>query len=88
MGEIEVEDDAMAPERLFFNYLTVAYKLFLAGDDDFSEAEGLLEQEFEKRNATTHAEIERLEKESDVYTQQIEKLNQQEVRKGRYIEAY
>ena len=76
-GEIEVEDDdANVSERLFFEYLTVAYRLFLAGDDDFSEAETQLEGEFDQRNAKVLSEIERLERESDVFARELEGLNE------------
>ncbi|KAG5440845.1 hypothetical protein PCK2_000144 [Pneumocystis canis] len=38
-------------EKIFFDYLTKAYRVFLSGDDDFSEMEKELEQEFDKLHA-------------------------------------
>ncbi|KTW28867.1 hypothetical protein T552_01496 [Pneumocystis carinii B80] len=64
-GEINVDDNNdNHAEKIFFDYLTKAYRVFLSGDDDFSEMEKELEQEFDKRNDEILSVIERIEKEN------------------------
>lgn len=47
-------------ERLFFDYLCKAYKLFLAGNDDFDDLVSDLSANFEKQNENVLQEIEDL----------------------------
>lgn len=63
-------------ERLFYNYLIKAYRVFLAGDDDFTEMDKDLAHEFDKRNESLMAEIENLEKTAESLQRTIEELVQ------------
>ncbi|KAG4305374.1 hypothetical protein PORY_000930 [Pneumocystis oryctolagi] len=73
--EIYVDDNNdNEAERIFFDYLTKAYRVFLSGDDDFSEMEKELELEFEKRNEEILLIIERLEKENETLSETIKNI--------------
>ena len=75
-GEIEIEDETNQSELLFFEYLTKAYQLFLAGSDDFTEAEKEMQQEFERRNEFALSEVERLSIEKDEVKGELEDLDE------------
>jgi|SRR5579862_5494929 len=80
MGEIVPEEyDNNFHERVFFDYLADAYSSFLAGNDDFSESERQLEQQFDNRNAERLADIERLQEENDQLLKELSQLNYDQV---------
>lgn len=49
-----------SPERVFFEYLLKAYKLFLGGSDSFDHLIAELGGNFERRNESTYREVEGL----------------------------
>lgn len=49
-----------SPERVFFEYLLKAYKLFLGGSDSFDHLIAELGSNFERRNESTYREVEGL----------------------------
>ncbi len=76
-GEIEPEEVGdNHSEKIFFNYLTKAYQVFLAGADDFSEMEKELEQAFDKRNGHILSEIERLGDDNDRLEKELADMNE------------
>lgn len=51
-------------ERLFFDYVTKAYHIWMAGQDDYSQLNEELSRNFDEKNAATLVAIEQLEKEN------------------------
>ena len=49
------------PERIFFDYLSKSYKVFLAGNDDFEAMLQDLRINFEQKNSIVSADLSRLE---------------------------
>jgi SMC interacting uncharacterized protein involved in chromosome segregation len=75
-GEIASEEfDHNFHERIFFDYLSESYAQFFGGQDDFSECERQLEQQFDARNAERLADIERLQDENDQLNRELMQLN-------------
>lgn len=79
------------PERIFFDYLTKSYKVFLAGNDDFDAMVQELGQNFEQKNAIVSAELQRLsesvavlEKEYQSFVSEESPLNKAEREKNIY----
>ncbi|KTW31703.1 kinetochore-associated Ndc80 complex subunit NDC80 [Pneumocystis jirovecii RU7] len=73
--EIDIDDNNdNDAEKIFFDYLTKAYRVFLSGDDDFSEMEKELEHEFDKRNEEILSVIEHLEKENESLSETIKNI--------------
>lgn len=75
-GELENKGDVPSDEKIFFDYLTQAYKVFLAGDDDFEEMEKELADNFDRKNDQTIKENDRLERENDVLQKQLSNLQE------------
>ena len=75
--EIPVEEcEVDNPDKLYFDhFLTKAYQVFLAGADDYTEMEKELENESDKQNETTLAEIERLEDDNERLDKELHALN-------------
>jgi len=61
-------------EQLFFAYLSRAYGVFLAGEDDFTEMEKELADNFDRKNEHTLKEIEKLEAENEDLLAQVKTL--------------
>lgn len=76
-GEIPVDDsEAENPDKLYFDhFLTKAYQVFLAGADDYSEMERELENESDRQNESTLAEIERLEDDNQRLDKELHDLD-------------
>lgn len=79
------------PERIFFDYLTKSYKVFLADNDDFDAMVQELGQNFEQKNAIVSAELQRLsesvavlEKEYQSFVSEESPLNKAEREKNIY----
>lgn len=79
------------PERIFFDYLTKSYKVFLAGNDDFDVMVQELGSNFEQKNAIVSSELKRLsesvsilEKEYQSFVSEESPLNKAEREKNIY----
>lgn len=79
------------PERIFFDYLTKSYKVFLAGNDDFDAMVQELGQNFEQKNALVSTDLARLsesvsilEKEYQSFVSEESPLNKAEREKNIY----
>lgn len=79
------------PERIFFDYLTKSYKVFLAGNDDFDAMVQELGRNFEQKNAIVSSDLTRLsesvsilEKEYQSFVSEESPLNKAEREKNIY----
>ena len=79
------------PERIFFDYLTKSYKVFLAGNDDFDAMVQELGRNFEQKNSIVSADLARLsesvsilEKEYQSFVSEESPLNKAEREKNIY----
>ena len=79
------------PERIFFDYLTKSYKVFLAGNDDFDVMVQELGRNFEQKNSIVSVDLNRLnesvtglEKEYQSFVSEESPLNKAEREKNIY----
>ena len=79
------------PERIFFDYLTKSYKVFLAGSDDFDVMVKELGRNFEQKNEIVSSDLTRLlesvsalEKEYQTFVSEESPLNKAEREKNIY----
>jgi kinetochore protein NDC80 len=79
------------PERIFFDYLSKSYKVFLAGNDDFDAMITELGSNFEQKNSIVSADLSRLsesvallEKEYQSFVSEESPLNKAEREKNIY----
>eukprot|EP00004_Rigifila_ramosa_P011480 TRINITY_DN2458_c0_g1_i1.p1 TRINITY_DN2458_c0_g1~~TRINITY_DN2458_c0_g1_i1.p1 ORF type:complete len:630 (-),score=148.24 TRINITY_DN2458_c0_g1_i1:5-1894(-) len=67
----ERESGTDSPERLFFDYVTKAYELFLSGQDDFEPLDRQLAAAFDQKHGDTSAQLQRLTQEVDQMEAQL-----------------
>jgi kinetochore protein NDC80 len=79
MSNILQNDSPNYAEKLFFDFLSKAYGVFLAGNDDFEPLEQEMAYNFEQRNADTIREIERLREENEQLRKELEALDEKNV---------
>lgn len=80
--EVTAENDEQAnsePEKIFLDYLSRTYDLFLDGDDNFEEMEQDMRRAFDNKNEWTKAEIARLEAEHAELAQVLGKMKSEPV---------
>ncbi|KAJ3032537.1 kinetochore-associated Ndc80 complex subunit ndc80 [Rhizophlyctis rosea] len=66
------------PEKIFFDYLTKAYHVFLAGNDDYGDMDRELTGNFDRRNELVIREVDRYEKENDILEREWRELSESE----------
>ncbi|ORY86797.1 HEC/Ndc80p family-domain-containing protein [Protomyces lactucae-debilis] len=74
-GELDVAEDNNADKIYYNHYLKEAYRVFLAGGDDFDEVEQELGRAWTGLNAHLVTDIERLRQENAVLAQELKSLN-------------
>ncbi|KAI8827943.1 HEC/Ndc80p family-domain-containing protein [Chytriomyces cf. hyalinus JEL632] len=76
------DDEASSPERqaekVFFQYLTRAYKEFLAGDDNYDAMADELVSFFDRKDEQTVRDIEKLKLENEALTKELAGLRDSE----------
>ncbi|TPX70338.1 hypothetical protein SpCBS45565_g01736 [Spizellomyces sp. 'palustris'] len=72
-----IQDDVQ-PEKMFFNYVTQAYGVFLQGDDNYEYMDKELIDSFDRKNEKVLKALERLETEHDALEKEWTHLTESE----------
>ncbi|KAI9353822.1 HEC/Ndc80p family-domain-containing protein [Obelidium mucronatum] len=72
------EDANSQGEKVFFTYLTKAYAVFLAGDDNYDAMDDELIANFDRKNEKTVKDVEKLKLEHDVLSKEWTSLRESE----------
>ncbi|KAJ1967771.1 kinetochore-associated Ndc80 complex subunit ndc80 [Dispira parvispora] len=74
----EAQNSPTFNERVFFDYLSKSYSVFLGGQDDFESMESDLAECFESKNRQLIHEIDALENRNETLRQELQRLTEQE----------
>lgn len=79
-SSVDQQQDLMAAEKIFFDYLCKTYKVFLAGSDNFDAMIADLGSNFERKNEATLAEAAELSRLVEELEMEHQKLGKEEVK--------